>query len=119
MRKLTQTECEFAMENGEFSKDITASAPAVAIVLSQSWCPQWAAMRAYLPVVESDAGEGVGIFTLEYDLEPFFEKFMAFKEDRFGNRSVPYVRYYRDGELRAESNFVMKDMFAAKLIPSP
>jgi hypothetical protein len=115
MRKLTREECEFAMKNGEFPKDITASAPAVAIVLTQSWCPQWAAMKAYLPKIESEVGPGLSLFTLEYDLEPFFEEFMAFKEDRFGNRSVPYVRYYRNGELAAESNFVMKDMFLAKL----
>jgi hypothetical protein len=104
MRKLTKPECLAAVEAGEFSPALRGAAPAVAIVLTQSWCPQWAWMRSYLAALPPDASRE--IFWVEYDLEDFFESFMRFKESSFGNDEVPYVRYYRGGELAAESNFI-------------
>jgi len=109
MRKLTAEECLAAMAGGEFSHALTGAAPRVAIVLTQSWCPQWAWMKSYLSALPP--GEDGEIFWVEYDREEFFEGFMAFKEGTFGNDQVPYVRYYRGGELRAESNFIDKGGF--------
>jgi hypothetical protein len=40
---------------------------------------------------------------------------MAWKEDVLGNRSVPYVRYYRGGVLTGEGNYVSKAAFVAAL----
>jgi hypothetical protein len=59
------------------------------------------------------AAAGARSFYLVYDEEDFYEPFMAWKEDVLGNRSVPYVRYYRGGVLVAESNYVSKDGFVA------
>jgi hypothetical protein len=115
LTKLTEKECRTAIAEGDFSTEIRSSAPAVALVLTQSWCHQWAAMKSYLPAAETELGDRAAIRYVEYDNEPFFEDFMAFKEDVFGNREVPYVRYYRDGELVAESNFISKQGFLAKL----
>jgi len=36
---------------------------------------------------------------------------MTFKENAFGNDQVPYVRYYRDGKLAHESNYIDKGGF--------
>jgi hypothetical protein len=103
------------MAAGDFSSEIRNGAPAVAIILTQSWCHEWRFMNSYLVDAAGIAGDRVKIFCLEYDKEPFFEEFMAFKEDVFGNRAVPYVRYYREGKLVAESNFISKQGFLAKL----
>jgi hypothetical protein len=104
VKKLTERDCLDAVENGEFGASVTGAAPAVAVVLTQSWCSQWAWMRSYLAI----AGEVPGreVFWVEYDQEPFYERFMAFKEESWGNREIPYVRYYRDGRLVRESNYV-------------
>jgi hypothetical protein len=115
LSKLTETECRAAIASGDFSAETRTSAPAVALVLTQSWCPQWRFMNAYLGEAERAVGDRVAIRYIEYDNEPFFEEFMTFKEDVFGNRSVPYVRYYREGKLVAESNFISKQGFLAKL----
>ncbi len=109
MRKLSAEECKAAIAAGEFAPEITASAPAVAIVLTQSWCPQWMWMKTYLGSFKEDPG--IAIFTIEYDRESFFEDFMAFKENVFGNDQVPYVRYYRDGKLVHESNYIDRSGF--------
>lgn len=108
-RKLTEAECREAMKHGEFSETITASKPFVVIVLTQSWCPQWAWMRSYLPKL-ADAPD-TDIFWLEYDQEPLYDEFLEFKEDHFGNREIPYVRYYRSGKLVKESNYIDKSGF--------
>jgi hypothetical protein len=104
MTKLSPAQCERAMAEGEFGPELLASAPAVALVLTQSWCPQWAWMRSYLEGLPPDPA--FAVFYVEYDREEFFEPFMAFKEDVLGNREIPYVRYYREGRFARESNFI-------------
>jgi hypothetical protein len=114
MRKLTKDECLALLEGGEFAAGLAGAAEAVAIVLTQSWCPQWAWMRSYLAELPPDAR--MEVFWVEYDLEDFFESFMNFKETSFGSDQVPYVRYYRGGKLAAESNYIDKGGFLRLLL---
>jgi hypothetical protein len=113
MTKLSAAQCEAAMARGEFGPDVAEAARSVAVVLTQSWCPQWRWMRAYLERLAASGREGpdLALFWVEYDLEPFFEPFMAYKEGVLGNDQVPYVRYYREGKLARESNFVDEGAF--------
>ncbi len=113
MRKLAAEECLALLEEGEFAPGLTGAADSVAIILTQSWCPQWAWMRSY--IAELPPG-GIEVFWVEYDLEPFFEPFMEFKESSFRNDQVPYVRYYRAGKLAAESNYIDKGGFLRLLL---
>lgn len=109
MRKLTEPECRAAILAGEFSTELRSSAPRVAIVLTQSWCPQWTWMKGYLPDISSSPD--VAVLWVEYDREAFFEDFLPFKEDVLGNREIPYVRYYRDGAFLRSSNYIDKGGF--------
>lgn len=109
MRKLSVGECRAAMASGDFPSAITASAPVVAVALTQSWCPQWTWMKAYLEKFGTE--ETIAIYWIEYDTEPFFEDFLAFKEGTFGNREIPYLRYYRGGQLFHESNYIDRGGF--------
>jgi len=113
MTRLSVAQCEQAITRGDFGPEITAATTLVAVVLTQSWCPQWVMMRRWLDQAEKDTGSRV--YFIEYDKEDFFEDFMAFKEDVFGNRSVPYIRYYRDGKFIGDGNFIGRDGFAARL----
>lgn len=113
LRRLTEEQCRDAIRDGEFGPDILNAASAVAVILTQHWCPQWRWMRAYLENLPETDRER--IFYVEYDKEPFFEEFLAFKEDRLGNREIPYVRFYRDGNHTDTSNFVSKDIFLRRL----
>lgn len=112
-RKLEQAQCEQAMRDGEFGADVIKAGPRVVVVLTQSWCPQWDMMLPWLDDAAREAGATA--FYLEYDQEPFFEEFMAYKEDVLGNRSVPYLRYYRDGALVAQTNYVSRGAFTAAI----
>jgi hypothetical protein len=116
MKKLTREDCLELVEKGEFGAKTLGAAERVAIVLTQSWCPQWAWMRSYLAELPPDQGREV--FWVEYDLEDFFEPFMEFKESVFKNDQVPYVRYYRHGLFEAESNFIDKGGFLRHLSAS-
>jgi len=104
MKELTEADCLALMAKGEFGDSIIGAAHSVAVVLTQSWCPQWSWMRSYLSKLSQD--EGREIFWIEYDLADCFEALMAFKERIFGNDQVPYVRYYQGGKLVAESNYI-------------
>ena len=112
MHVLTEAECRAAMQNGDF-KLPEADSPAT-LILTQSWCPQWKAMKNYLEEAEKSL-PGLKIFYIEYDLAPFFEEFMAFKENTYDNREIPYVRYYKDGKFASSSNYVSLEGFLHRL----
>jgi hypothetical protein len=107
--KLTEEQCRAAIRDGDFAADIRGSSPTVVIVLTQSWCPEWTRMR---PALEEFSGEaGSSCYYVEYDLEPFFDDFRAFKETTYRNESVPYLRYYREGVLKQEGNYADRSTF--------
>jgi hypothetical protein len=122
IRKLTEAECRYALEHGEFESSLIEG-KAAAIVLTQSWCPQWTAMLAYLPEVEKKAAAafppGINILYVEYDIAEWktltHEAFMGFKEDTYDNREIPYVRYYRDGSFSRDSNYLSLEGFLSRL----
>ncbi|MBU0936710.1 MAG: hypothetical protein KKI09_12970, partial [Spirochaetes bacterium] len=105
--------CDYAMQHGEFADDIIKSAAHVAVILTQSWCPQWLMMRSWLNGFGKS--DDVQIFYVEYDRETWFEDFMSFKENHFGNRSVPYIRYYAGGQCTDSTNFISRDGFEKRL----
>ena len=115
MRKLVKEECLEAVALGGFGPAITGAASSVAVVLTQSWCPQWRWMRAYLERLAAREGPELAIFWVEYDREDFFEPFMAFKEEVLGNDQVPFVLYYRGGALARSSNFIDEGGFLRAL----
>jgi len=109
VKKLTEKECRTAIASGDFDPAIKASSPVAAIILTQSWCPQWTWMKRYIEDLAKEAGSD--IYWIEYDREPFFDEFLEFKEETFGNDQVPYVRYYRNGALVHESNYIDRSGF--------
>jgi len=113
MKKLSAEHCLALIDEGDFGPDILGAADAVAVVLTQSWCPQWTWMHGYLTALPPIVG--TEIFWVEYDKERFFEPLMRFKESVFGNNQVPYVRYYRGGKLATESNYIDKGGFLRHL----
>ena len=113
--KLTEADCRAAIRDGDFPPAIRGSAPLTVVCLTQSWCPQWTRMRPFLD--ELSAEEGAACFYVEYDREPFFDDFRDFKESKFRNDQVPYLRYYRDGTLQKESNYADRSTFRKLALP--
>jgi hypothetical protein len=108
---LTKDQLDALLREGEFPESVRLAAPKVAVVMTQDWCGQWTNMKAYLP----DFAGQAAIFTVEYNLLPDFERIMSFKEDVFDNWQVPYVRFYRDGKLVHQSNWLPRASFVAML----
>lgn len=95
------------MQNRELPDEVTNASQHVAVVLTQGWCPQWTMMKRYLEGMEQEATElDLTVFTLIYDGVDYFDEFRDFKEAVWQNYQIPYVRYYTDGTLVAESNYV-------------
>ena len=113
-KQITVEQAESAMSTGEFPEGIIASARNVAVVLTQDWCPQWSAMRRWIGSMEKDGepdGVDIDVHEFLYNTVGIFSSFMRFKEMTLGNSLIPYVRYYVDGRLVGESNYVSKKGF--------
>lgn len=102
---------EKTIADGEFPLEVRTAAEKVVVVLTQDWCPDWHAMQQFLPSFEDQAA----IFVLNYNKHPEFQRIMAFKEDTFGNREIPYLRYYHGGQLIVATNQLPRGTFAALL----
>ena len=111
VRIITREQAMSAIECGEFGSDVTAFERRVAVVMTQDWCPQWAAMKRWFYSLEIEAG----LFELIYDKRDFFDVFRTFKEKKWKNGQIPYIRYYSGGKLTAESNFVSEKEFLGNL----
>lgn len=111
MNAISKDQALEAVRQGGFGNEIINSSDRVAVILTQSWCPQWHAMKSFVANFN-----GADIWLLEYDLTDYFDSFRRFKEQVLGNDQIPYVRYYADGVLKAESNAVSEQMFRAHLL---
>jgi len=97
------------MEAGELGEAVRADGDNVAVVLTQGWCPQWVSMNVWLNfLIKRGRPKDFDITVYEYiyDRVPFFDEFRRFKENVLGNMEIPFVLYYRKGELIARSNYV-------------
>jgi len=105
-----------AMNEGEFPHTVTGGAK-VAVVMTQSWCPDWLGMRTWLRQLEQanePAHSDIDVYVLVYNKVPYFREFMRFKETAFGNSRIPYVRYYSDGQYLGDSNQVQTVAFLSR-----
>lgn len=105
---IAEGDLEFLFDHGEFPETITGHSEKVVVIMTQDWCSQWAAMKEYLP----EFAENVSIFVLEYNRHTQFARILDFKENTFGNQAVPYLRFYAQGVLVSESNYLPKNSFS-------
>lgn len=109
---LTHEDAHQILSEGSIPDRILCSAPGVAVILTQSWCPQWRAMDEYLDHwARKEPLEDVHVYHLEYDQLPFFSRFLSWKEDTFKNYDIPYVRFYRNGVFVGEANYLDLERF--------
>jgi len=109
-RRLIQREqAMHAISNGEFEADIINSSNRVIIILTQDWCPQWQHMKSW--IYRIDVEEDIDIYELEYNKTDYFDDFRSFKENELRNYNVPYLRFYKQGTLYRESNYISEDQF--------
>lgn len=107
--ELSKEQIRAAIRGGEFGDDVIRAGKNVAVIMSQSWCPQWTMVSRWLESIPEETD--LNIFTVVYDGKDYFHEFMAFKETVFGNSEVPYIRYYIEGKLVKETNYTSKDFF--------
>lgn len=109
------------MNSGELAPEIRGAAENVALVLTQGWCPQWVSMQVWLKNFQRKGKpDDRELLVVEYlyDKSPFFKEFLQFKEQHLGNDLIPYVQYYRKGELIGESNYVPSRVFIKRFDPA-
>jgi len=112
--ELHEEHIQHALDHGELPDAVIGAYPNVAVILTQGWCPQWKSMDTWLTAAahkaEPQAYE-LSVPCFVYDKSPLFKKFRKFKEKVWGNHHVPYVRYYKDGKLFDETNYLPSQEF--------
>ncbi|MDA3810749.1 MAG: hypothetical protein PF518_10545, partial [Spirochaetaceae bacterium] len=103
MKEITDEQAAYIIKQKDIPEEILNSNDKVAIVLTQDWCPQWLFMQQWLKKTETN---GIKTYYISYNKKPYYQEFMNAKESGFGNDLVPYVRYYMNGKLIDESNYV-------------
>ncbi len=106
--EITKEQALYAIENEEFGSDVLDGENTV-VIMTQNWCPQWINMKGWIYGLETD--KEIGIYELVYNKTDFYRSFMEFKEKEFGNSLVPYLRFYKNGKLASETNYVNKERF--------
>jgi hypothetical protein len=110
-KKLTMKQVRLAIDNAEFGPEVTGLKKKVAIIMTQSWCPQWTMMQDWLTDYGPD--DDLDLYELVYDKNELFSEFLELKERVWKNNLIPYLRYYRDGRLVGQSNYVSRENFEA------
>jgi len=106
---LTREQAFHAMENGEFPQEVTASAETVVVIMTQDWCPQWQYLKNWVYNIQTP--KALDIYELVYNQTDYFRQFAGFKENKWNNDEIPYLRYYKDGKLIKETNSVSSEVF--------
>ncbi|MEM5947391.1 hypothetical protein WKV44_02430 [Spirochaetia bacterium 38H-sp] len=108
-REITEEEALNIIKNKELTDDLLNNENTV-FIATQQWCPQWSAMLKYLPDIVKN-NDNLAVLWFCYDTSSIFESFMVFKETVWKNALIPYVRYYRNKKLYAQSNYVSEHTF--------
>ena len=103
MREFTDEECLEIVRLADIPESIRRSSDRLATVFTQSWCGDWRWMRRYIMRIDDPRVE---VLYVEYDTKPFFDEMKSTKEHEFKNGTIPYIRFYRGGELVNESNLI-------------
>ncbi|MCX7920541.1 MAG: hypothetical protein N3B21_00745 [Clostridia bacterium] len=107
--ELGKKQCLYAIEHGEFSDDVIKSKDKVVVIMTQDWCPQWQNMQSW--VYGLDIADDIDVYELIYNKVDYRDDFMKLKESKWRNDQIPYLRYYRDGKLFKETNYVSAEKF--------
>jgi hypothetical protein len=113
-KTISDDQARAAIAAGEFPEAVIRSADLAAVILTQGWCPQWAALKHDLERVADSCARDIDIHVFIYDRSPLFDEFLAFKENNLGNDRIPYVRYYRQGVFSGDSNYLSEESFLKK-----
>ncbi len=108
MKEIADDQAAYIIKTGNLPDEILSSGEKVAIIFTQDWCPQWMIMKQWLGSMEK---KGINTYYLVYNKKSYFNDFMKTKESVWKNDLIPYVRYYRDGKYKNDSNYVSKMSF--------
>lgn len=108
-KMLNEEQVKNAVKNGEFDSEVIKSKGKVVLIMTQDWCPQWHDLRSW--VYSLDISEDIDVYELEYNKVNYCDEFMNFKENQWDNSNIPYLRFYKNGKLIKETNYISKQEF--------
>lgn len=106
---LTEDELMQTIKEGEFPTSLLVKTEKTVIMMSQSWCPQFLIMRSMIKNLPQN--QDLTVYLTVYDKKSYGKKVQKFKEDIFNNHLIPYLRFYKNGALYKETNYISKGAF--------
>lgn len=110
---ISSNDALYAINNGDFPQHVIKASERVAVIMTQDWCSQWQAMSQWLR--ELTLPDEASVFVYIYNLDVHFRSFLALKEGTWKNSLIPYIRFYKNGQLVAETNYLSKEEFIRML----
>ncbi len=106
---ITKDQSLSAIKNGEFGRDVISSQNIVIVIMTQDWCPQWIDMKSWVYSIQTD--KNIDIYELVYNKTDYFYAFKNFKETRWKNFNIPYIRFYKNGSMYKQTNYISQSEF--------
>ena len=97
------------IKEGEFDNSVIASENLVVAIMTQDWCPQWINMQSW--VYDLQIEQDIDVYELVYNKIDNFYDFKDFKENKWKNNTIPYLRFYKGGKLFKETNYISRSNF--------
>lgn len=102
--KIDDKEMQNIIDTKEVSDNIKNASENVLAIFTQDWCGDWKGLERELKANEEKSPVDITIFICLYNESPLYESFMNFKENIWNNELIPYLRYYKKGELLKDGN---------------
>lgn len=103
-KKIDDKEMQNIIDTKEVSDNIKNASENVLAIFTQDWCGDWKGLERELKANEEKSPVDITIFICLYNESHLYESFMNFKENTWNNELIPYLRYYKKGELLKDGN---------------
>lgn len=104
----------YILDHKNIEDDIIKSSENILVVFTQDWCPNWKNLNDELLNNKETTEIDIDLYTAIYNKSKLFEDFKSFKEDFWLSHLIPYLRYYKNGELLWETNHLSFDDIARR-----
>lgn len=104
IKHMTDDDLQYIIGNKDISEEIKKYSENVLTIFTQDWCKDWEMLNREIEKNLNTTQYDITIFLSAYNHSKHFDNFRDFKETHWANNFIPYLRYYKNGELIKETN---------------
>ena len=109
---MNDSNLRYILDHDDIENAIINSDENVMVVFTEDWNSDWKDMDKDLMDNQKTEEVDINVYIATYNQNLLFEPFREFKENVWNSHSVPYIRYYKKGELIWETG----DLFFSDVV---